>query len=336
MKRYKAAIIGLGVGERHIESYVAHADVDLITLCDFDECKLKDISSRYPEYNFIDDARSVLEDKEIDIVSVASYDNHHFGHIKLAIGNGKHVYVEKPICLYADELRAIRNLLRKNSNIQLSSNLTLRTCSLFSEVKNAIEMGDFGDLYFIRGDYLWGRKHKLTDGWRKDMPFYSIVYGAAIHLIDLVLWMTNMLPLQVQGYSNNIATRGSDLKHNDFASLQLLFENGLIAEISAHGGCVHPHFHQLQVFGSEKSFTNTITGQGWLDGCERDTFIREAKGEYPEKMERGKALTSFLDAIVSGNNRPLVDQEAVFNSMSICLAAEQAIQTGREMTIEYI
>jgi predicted dehydrogenase len=145
-----------------------------------------------------------------------------------------------------------------------------------------------------------------------------------------------MLPLQVQGYSNNIATRGSDLKHNDFASLQLLFENGLIAEISAHGGCVHPHFHQLQVFGSEKSFTNTITGQGWLDGCERDTFIREAKGEYPEKMERGKALTSFLDAIVSGNNRPLVDQEAVFNSMSICLAAEQAIQTGREMTIEYI
>ena len=336
MKRYCAAIIGLGVGERHIESYIAHPDVDLVALCDFNDEKLKDVGSRYPEYNLISDAQSVLEDTGIDIVSIASYDNHHFDQIKLAIENGKHVYAEKPICLYEDELRTIRSLLRKHRDIKLSSNLTLRTFPLSCEVKNAIEMGDFGNLYFLRGDYLWGRKHKLTDGWRKDMPFYSIVYGASIHLIDLVLWLTGMLPVKVQGYSNNIATRGSDLKYSDFASVQLLFENGLIADISAHGGCVHPHFHQLQVFGSEKSFTNTITGQGWVDGSASDTVVREAKGAYPGKVERGKVLISFLDAIVTDKNGPLVDQEAVFNTMSVCLAAERAIRTGREVMIEYI
>lgn len=335
-KKLKAGIIGLGVGEKHIHAYNSHCSCEVISICDFNKQKLEEVSAKYPLLTLTNNADNILTDPEINIVSIASYDNFHFEHIKQAIKHGKHIYVEKPLCLFENEAKEIKKLLNAHPEIHLSSNLVLRTCPRFIRLKKAIQDGEMGNIYNIQADYLWGRIHKLLKGWRKDMNFYSIINGAAVHMVDLVLWLTGMLPLEVTGYSNRIATRDSAMKYNDFTAFLLKFESSMIAEIKAHGGCVHPHFHNLNIMGTKKTFMQNILGAKWINSMNPDDALQDIKEEYPEKTKRIVALTSFIDSIIDNNITPLVSKKDVFNTISVCFAAEKAIQKNKTVKINYI
>ena len=109
-----------------------------------------------------------------------------------------------------------------------------------------------GSIYHIEADYLWGRKAKLISGWRSEAKFYSIIHGASVHIVDLVLWLTGKKPKTVQAIGSRIVADGTAQKFNDFAILLLEYENQMTVKITAHGGCVHPHFHSLKVYGKKK------------------------------------------------------------------------------------
>ena len=48
MKRLRAGVIGLGVGEKHVEGYQSHPDCEVVALCDFSDEKLSMARTRYP------------------------------------------------------------------------------------------------------------------------------------------------------------------------------------------------------------------------------------------------------------------------------------------------
>ena len=334
MEKLRVGVIGLGVGSKHVDAYQLHPSVEVVKICDINNDRLQEAISEHTEINGVSDPEEILDDKYIDVVSIASYDNYHCEQILRALNNGKHVYVEKPMCLFDDEAKSIRALLNLKPELQLSSNLVLRTCPRFIRLKEAIASGEMGDIYSLQANYLWGRKHKLTDGWRKDMKFYSIIHGAAVHMIDLLIWITNMLPVEVKAYGNDIATKDSDMKYNDFASILLKYETGLIAEVSVHGGCVHPHFHDVRVYGTKSTFINGITEGVWINSESHD--IQPIKEEYPAKAERGNTIRTFIDSIVDKSLQPIVRADDIFNAMSICFAAERAVHKNANVRIEYI
>ena len=70
-----------------------------------------------------------FSDKDINLVSIASYDNFHFSQILKGIKSGKNLIIEKPLCLNLYQLKKISNLLKKNKKIQITSNLVLRVNS---------------------------------------------------------------------------------------------------------------------------------------------------------------------------------------------------------------
>ena len=47
----------------------------------------------------------MIDDNEIDIISIASFDNNHFNQIERALNNEKNVFCEKPICNSYNELK---------------------------------------------------------------------------------------------------------------------------------------------------------------------------------------------------------------------------------------
>jgi predicted dehydrogenase len=334
MTELRVGVIGLGVGSKHIAAYQSHQSAKVVKICDINNERLQDVVREYPEIDGVCDSNEILDDNGVDVVSIASYDNYHCEQIIQALNNGKHVYVEKPMCLFDNEAKSVRNLLNLKPELQLSSNLVLRTCPRFIRLKEAIASGEMGDIYSIQANYLWGRKHKLTDGWRKDMKFYSIVHGAAVHMIDLLLWITNMLPVEVKAYGNGIATKSSDMRYNDYASILLKYETGLIAEVSVHGGCVHPHFHDVRVYGTEGTFINGIERGIWIDS--ENNNIKPIKEDYPAKAERGNTIRSFVDSIVDKSLQPIVTVDDIFNAMSICFATEKAIHSNTTTKIEYL
>ena len=335
MAKLRVGIIGLGIGEKHIPVFKIHSYCEVVSVCDFSEKKLSYVSGRFPGVVITKNADDILSDPTIDLVSVASYDNFHYEQVVKAIRNGKHVFVEKPLCLYPREAIEIRRALAYNRQVQLSSNLNLRTCPRFKRLRKLVLSGDMGKIFYLEGDYLWGRLQKLTNGWRKEMDFYSIVHGAAVHMVDLLMWLTKMRPVEVQGYGCSIATATSKFRYNDLAVILLKFRNKMVAKVSANGGCVHPHFHRVAVFGTKKTFIHDIAGAKLLESNHYNAEPVEIQDEYPAVEEKGKVISSFIESILDPKAKALVTTEDVFATMSVCFAAEKAIEKGEFVPIEY-
>lgn len=330
----RAGVIGLGIGEQHVRDYLAHESIDSVLVCDLNTARARDLANSMEGVKAVSSADALLDDSSIDIVSICSYDEFHHGQTIAALRNGKHVYVEKPLCQNVEQAADIRRELDRQSHLRLSSNLVLRTCPLFESVREEVLDGMLGEIFSVDADYLWGRTAKLTEGWRGKMESYSIIQGAAVHMIDLVIWITKAKPIEVMAWGNNLATAKQGVPFEDFVSLGLRFENGMIARVGAYGGCVHPHFHRLNVYGSKGTFKHDIQGTGWLNSSTRGEYQTPASRKYPGREWRGKALHSFLNAI-RGLGEPLVETRDIFNVMTICFAAEKSLKQGLPVSISY-
>ena len=332
---YNIGIIGAGVGEKHAIAYNNHPDCTVQAICDFDNSKLATLEKVYPKASFFTDSNLILNDKDIDVVSIASFDNYHTAQVLQAISNKKNVMVEKPMCLNIEELLKIKSSLDSNPDINLSSNHVLRTNARFTRFKNDISDRKLGEVYYIEADYYWGRVEKLS-GWRSKMDFYSIILGAAIHMIDLVMWLLNSKPVSVQATGNKIATINTDLKYNSFSTIVLEFDNGLIAKITGNGSCVHPHFHGLKIFGTERTAIHNLDSCYYLK-ADGSGYGREYIEEpYPQKESRENLIHNFIDSISDESAVPLVSSQDVFDTMSVCFASEKAMASGEKIIVEYM
>jgi len=330
-----AGVIGLGIGEKHALAYQNHSKANLKAICDFNVDKLKELNLKFPNTNMETDSQSILEDDEIDMLSIASYDNFHSAQIIKALECGKHVMAEKPLCLNQGEMLKIFKAKKNNPNAKLSSNLVLRTNSRFKKLKKDLSEGKFGEVYYLEGDYLWGRKNKLF-GWRAEMNYYSIILGAAIHMIDLIMWLLGSRPVSVQALGNDISNKNTNLKFNSFAIVILKFENGVIAKLTGDGGCIHPHFHGLKIFGTEQTAISTLHEAYYLKKIETNFKQIPINEPYPDKEAREKVIHSFINSVLDSSIRPIVSQQDVFDIMSVCFAAEEAMNSGKSCTIKYL
>ncbi len=208
MKKLRAGVIGLGVGARHIACYETHPDCEVTAICDVDAEKLREVGEDYPGRRMTERADEILTDPEIDVVSIATFDDVHFEQICLGIEHGKHLMVEKPVCQRPEHLTEIRKRLAESPGIKFSSNHVLRVSSRFQALRRDIQNGDYGELYYLEGDYQYGRLHKITEGWRGKLDYYSVVQGGAVHMIDLLLWLTGERPVEVMAYGTALKVAG--------------------------------------------------------------------------------------------------------------------------------
>jgi predicted dehydrogenase len=337
--RLQVALIGLGVGRHHLNTIKSNEFCEVRQICDLSQQKLDEAGAQFPGVALTTNSETAITDPNVDLVIISSYDDYHFDEVMLAIANGKHVFVEKPLCLSTSELSHIHTALITNPSVHLSSNLVLRTTPLFREIGREIHQGLFGKVFFFEADYLWGRKEKLVKGWRTKLDNYSIILGAGVHMVDLVMWLLKKRPIEVSGMGNAIATQSSDLKQNSFAVFLLRFEDGCICKISANGGCIYPHFHALKVFGTEKTTVHDLDFglQASEPGNSSEIQINRVTEGYPEKKRRPMILNSFIDSIVKvPSTRAIVQTQEVLDVMSVCLAAEQAIRSKNTVRIQYL
>lgn len=332
--KLQVGIIGLGVGEAHIQGYARHPGAQVVALCDFDPARSLDAKQKYPTMRHVENADDILKSPDIDVVSIASYDNYHYQQIMTAIENGKHVFVEKPMCLHEHEARDIRKALNSQKHLKISSNLILRKCPRFIEIKKRINNGQMGKLFHLDGSYNYGRRHKIIDGWRGDMDFYSGFCSGAVHLLDLFIWFTGGKVLEVMSYGNQIVTQGSKFKYNDSMTTIFKFEDGLTGRISVHLGSVMPHHHELNIYGEKATFMNCFQHPVYFNTSDPASTPEIMKQDYPG-AHKGDLLYNFIDAIF--NDVPLeVSTEDVFKAMSVCFAFDRSMIEARPVKVEYI
>jgi len=110
-----------GQGRSHIDEFRSTVGVRVVALCDVDgnilEREVKKFKDRNEKIDAYIDCRKMLEDKSIDVVSIATPDHWHVPLAAYAVVAGKDVYVEKPLSHTIAEGRLLVNLARKHSRI---------------------------------------------------------------------------------------------------------------------------------------------------------------------------------------------------------------------------
>src|SRR5690606_5230015 len=104
----KVAVIGLGsISEFHLESYKEHDNAIIYAVCDKNEQRAQETAAKYNVAKIYTDYEDLLNDPEIDAVSICTWNNTHAEISIAAMRAGKHVLVEKPLCLSVEEALSI-------------------------------------------------------------------------------------------------------------------------------------------------------------------------------------------------------------------------------------
>jgi predicted dehydrogenase len=117
-----------------------------------------------------------VEDEEVDIVYVATPHSHHYQHARLALEAGKHVLVEKPITVNAEQCKELRRVARERGRFCMEAVWT-RFFPLSLEVVRLVREGSLGDVKRVYADFgVWndvgvdfGETHRKSSshvGWR--------------------------------------------------------------------------------------------------------------------------------------------------------------------------
>lgn len=323
-------MIGLGVGEQHLRGYAEHPECEPVAICDVDEARLSEVAARHPGLRATTDPDELLTAADIDIVSIASYDSAHFAQLATALERGKHVFAEKPMVVEEEHARELRRLLGERPELRLSTNVPLRRSPRFIELRKRIADGDLGALFHVEGDYDYGRRHKLTDGWRGEEASYSVVLGGGIHIADLMLWLTGERPERVvAAVGNDIATRGTSFAEANFVVAVLSCPSGLTWKLTANLGCVSPHFHGLRVYGTDGTFANGLPAAV----LHTEGASMPIATAYPGVSKSG-LIGPFVDSIVTGEPAGVSSDDA-FAALSVCFAIERARRSGSSACVEW-
>ena len=324
--KIKAAIIGMGIGQKHLESIENYKGSKVTILCDKNPKKIKALKKKYPDKLITSNAEDIFKNKSINLVSIASYDNFHYSQIIKSLNSNKHVIVEKPLCLNIYELKKIIKLVDKKK-LKITSNLPLRTVSLFKKIKSKINLNK---VFYIEADYIYGRLHKLFQ-WRSKIKNYSLTLGAGIHMIDLIMWLLNLKPISVYSTGNSLLTTKSKFKKKSFILNVFKFPNDIIVKITSNSTNSYQHMHDLRIFEKNKTILNSIFGSYKIN---KNKKITKLPGEYPDKKSRKKLIQSFLNNILN-NSKPLINFQDQKNLMSVCFAADKSLKTQKEIKIKY-
>jgi len=330
----RAGVIGFGVGEQHAHAYLADTRCRLVAICDIDQAKREIARNIFPDVEIMGDPFALLSRSDIDVVSIASPDDTHYKQIIAAIDTGKHIFVEKPVCLSWDELLEIHGRLKRQPHLKFSSNLILRMSPRFQDIHARVQSGEIGQPYYLEADYCYGRIHKIIDGWRGRISNYSVMLGGGVHVVDLLLWITGRRVIEVAAFGNNICTRDTPFGLDDLTVAILRFEDGQVAKVAANFGSMTPHFHRLLVYGTNGTVENDMAVARLWKSRDAQVPPQLLDAPYPGVL-KGALIRNFIDAIIDGAQLA-VSQEAVFRCMEVCFAIDSAKATGKVTAVNCI
>ena len=118
---FKVAIIGTGwIAEAHIESYLNQPDVEIVALADMIPGKAAAFAKRYGVENariYGHHTEMLAAEKELDAVSVCTYNRTHAECTIDCLNAGINVLLEKPMCVTTEEAVEIIRAEKKSGKL---------------------------------------------------------------------------------------------------------------------------------------------------------------------------------------------------------------------------
>ena len=207
--------------------------------------------------------------------------------------------------------------------------MVLRVNSLFKKIKKITKNNN--EIFYIEADYIWGRRQKLY-GWRSKTKNYSLIHGAAIHMIDLIMWLTSLKPKTVYAIGKKKFTKKSKFKKNNLVVMLLEFPKDILVKITANSLAVHNHFHEVKVFYNNKTFENNNLGSYLF----KNNKILKIKSNYPDNKNKKRMIQNFIDYLKNRGIKKIISHKEQIDLMSVCISAERSMKLNKKIKIKYI
>jgi predicted dehydrogenase len=200
------------------------AEAELVGLCTRTGASGRHTATRFGFDYCTTGLDELLADDRIDSIVIASPHHLHARQVIAALEAGKHVFVEKPLCLDEDELTRIEAAHRRAGRV-LMVGFNRRFAPMAAELKRFV--GDAGEPLFLQ--YRVNAGFIPTEHWVHDpLVGGGRLVGEAVHFIDLASWVIGAAPeaISAQGLPDSGRYR------SDNFAIRLQYPDGSLAEIA--------------------------------------------------------------------------------------------------------
>lgn len=232
------------------------------------ESSAKNLAEKYgvKDAKIYTDYDKLLDDPNVDILSICTPQHLHSGEVVKAAEAKKHIVIEKPVAISLEGLKAMRDAVRK-AGVRTVVSFVLRWNPIFETIKSMIADDALGDIYYVDVDYQSHVDGSWWTGWRwarkKEIGVSSFLV-AGVHAIDAARWFASKERhgasniTEVVAYSGGYR-KGKEKDPMEYDGLEVILgklDNGAVTKISSNYDVVMPYNFVWSVFGSKGTFKN--------------------------------------------------------------------------------
>lgn len=268
------------------------------------------------------DYQEVLQDGQVDMVMITTRHNLHATMVLDALRAGKHVFVEKPLCLNAAELEEIVKAYREkhSQGITLTVGFNRRFSPFAVKMKELAGSGVKNIVATMNAGFIppemWVHDLKVGGGR---------IIGEACHFIDLCSFFTDSKVISVC-----MNAMGENPEENtDNASILLRYEDGSNAVIHyfANGSKAYSK-ERIEIYTQEK----TLILDNWRElrgyGCKGFTKIKK-------RMDKGHSVQfSLLNDRITKGGDALISFDSIVNTTKASFACIGSLKQRQWIDID--
>lgn len=185
MNKIKVGIVGSGsISNFHLRAYHNNKQTELYAICDLNEERAKSQADLYQIGQIYTDFAEMIANPDIDAISICTWNNTHADFAIRALDAGKHVLVEKPLCMTVKEALQVEEAVRRSGK-QLQIGYVRRYDPNAQMVRQWTEEGELGTIYYAKASCL--RRLGNPGGWfaDKERSGGGPLIDLGVHIIDL-------------------------------------------------------------------------------------------------------------------------------------------------------
>lgn len=336
MKKYNVGIIGYGwVATAHIPAINASARAQVTAVYSSRRLDSAELSAKYGgEITFYDNLDAMLANPDIHVVSVCSYPYQHTEQVIKAARAGKHLIIEKPLCLSLKDLRAMQAAVKK-ARVKTCVCFECRYSSQFLATKAVIDEGLLGTLHYGEVDYYHGIGPwygQFRWNTRKDAGGSSLL-TAGCHALDALLLCMGNDVAEITSYDTKSKSKIFAPYEYTTSSVTILkFKNGTIGKCAAIVDCLQPYYFHTHLVGSEGSLLDNKfhsmklgTNKHQWSTLAMNMLDSGDVSDHPYTTQ----FEAFFTALAAGKEMPLTSLDDAARSHEVIFAADKSAELGR-------
>lgn len=272
----------------------------------------------------------MLKNTACDIIAIGDYYSKRGPLLIRSLQAGKHVLLDKPICIKLSELEQAEKLV-SSSALKIGAMLDLRQHPNFVKTRELIQSGQIGEITAVS----FGGQHPLMQNSRPKWYFEKGKHGGTIndigiHGIDIIEWITGLHFTEINAARTwNAFAKGYEF-FNDAAQFMLTMENGcgVFGDVSYFSpdscGYSLPYYWNFMFWGTKGIIRANLkdeTVEMSCNGSKGLSYISQPAQVQPDYLDqflmdiKGKPLDLDTETVIDITRKTLKIQAAADKGM---------------------